>query len=100
VSAARSNPPAAAPVAPVAPPAAASRGRRGPRRRAGLGASLIAALVALLGCGCQRVLFASDAPRTQFEQYDRMHNRYAVPEEFDLFGRPRPALRARLSNAR
>jgi hypothetical protein len=47
--------------------------------------------------GCQEVLFPSDVPRTQFEIYDRMRNQYAPPEEPDVFGRPQPALRERLS---
>lgn len=46
--------------------------------------------------GCQHALFKKDAPRTQFEAYDRMRNRYAPLEEPDVFGNPQPALRARL----
>jgi hypothetical protein len=47
--------------------------------------------------GCQRVLFPSDMPRNQFETHDRMRQRYVPLEEPDVFGRPQPALRARLT---
>lgn len=46
--------------------------------------------------GCVRPLFPEDKPRTQFESYDRMRSRYVPLEEPDVFGTPRPALRARL----
>lgn len=46
--------------------------------------------------GCQRALFKKDLPRTQFEAYDRMRNRFVPLEEPDVFGNPQPALRARL----
>jgi hypothetical protein len=52
--------------------------------------------MALLPCGCQRGLFPQDAPRTQFDSYNRMRGRYAPLEEPDVFGNPQPALRARL----
>jgi len=42
-------------------------------------------------------LFDKDAPRTQFETYDRMHGRVTPVEAPDVFGNPQPALRARLS---
>ena len=58
-------------------------------------ATVLAALLAL--GGCQDVLFPADTPRTQFEIYDRMRNQYSAPEEPDVFGRPQPALRERLS---
>jgi hypothetical protein len=58
--------------------------------------TVICAATALFA-GCQEVLFPKDAPRTQFEAYDRMRNQAAPEEEFDLFGRPQPALRERLS---
>ena len=61
------------------------------------------ALVLLAGIasatGCQRALFKKGAPRTQFEAYDRMRNRYAPLEEPDVFGNPQPALRARLGRS-
>ncbi len=64
--------------------------------------AVIAATLGALGLlfGCQRALWPRDAPRSQFETYDRMHNRYVPIEEPDVFGHPRPALRARLSNSR
>jgi len=55
----------------------------------------IAAGSTLLGA-CQKPLFPEDTPRTQFELHDRMRSRYRPTEEPDVFGRPRPALRARL----
>lgn len=60
---------------------------------------------AVLACvaslqGCQKALFDKDAPRTQYETYDRMRNRAAPLEEPDVFGNPQPALRARLAPPR
>ncbi len=52
----------------------------------------------LLLAGCQRSLFPESAPRTQFETYDRMRQRYVPTEEPDVFGNPQPALRARLTH--
>lgn len=46
--------------------------------------------------GCVKPLFPEDTPRTQFETYDRMRARFIPLEEPDVFGTPRPALRARL----
>jgi hypothetical protein len=60
-------------------------------------ASLLLVSVALGTFGCQRSLFPKNAPRTQFETYDRLRNRYVPLEEPDVFGQPQPALRARLS---
>ncbi|MDZ4753152.1 MAG: hypothetical protein SGJ11_01480 [Phycisphaerae bacterium] len=55
------------------------------------------AAAALASCsGCVKPLFPESAPRTQFETYDRMRSRYVPLEEPDVFGVPRPALRARL----
>lgn len=54
------------------------------------------ALLLLLSGGCQRSLF-TDAPRTQFEAHQRARGRYVPLEEPDAFGKPQPALRARLS---
>lgn len=54
-----------------------------------------AAAAIMLG-GCQKPLFPEETPRTQFELHDRMRSRYRPTEEPDVFGRPRPALRARL----
>jgi hypothetical protein len=50
--------------------------------------------------GCHKPLFPPDQPRTQFETYDRMRNRWIPREEPDVFGNPQPALRARLSQPR
>ena len=50
-------------------------------------------------CGCQRVLFPKDAPRTQYETYDRMRSKESPLTEPDVFGNPQPALRARLSQS-
>ena len=47
--------------------------------------------------GCQRSLFKENEPRTQFETYDRMRQRFVPKQELDVFGKPKPALRARLS---
>jgi len=47
-------------------------------------------------CGCQQPLFPEDAPRTQFENYDRLRRNYTPTEVPDVFGNPQPALRARL----
>jgi hypothetical protein len=57
-------------------------------------------LSALGLCGCVKPLFPKNAPRTQFETYDRMRNSYTPLEEPDVFGNPQPALRARLSQPR
>ena len=46
--------------------------------------------------GCQRRLFPKDSPRTQFETYDRMRQKFVPLEQVDVFGEPKPALRARL----
>ncbi len=52
--------------------------------------------VLLTSLGCQRALFPKDNPRTQFETYDLMRQRYVPLEAPDVFGEPKPALRARL----
>ena len=62
--------------------------------RAAIAGALAAA--ALGAAGCQRALFPEDLPRTQFETYDKMRQRYVPLEEPDVFGTPQPALRARL----
>jgi len=60
--------------------------------------ALAAVSLSTLG-GCQRALFPKKAPRTQFETYDLMRQRYVPLEEPDVFGEPKPALRARLSTS-
>ena len=55
-------------------------------------------LVIVLGAsGCQRSLFHSNQPRTQFDVHERMRDPYIQLEEPDEFGKPQPALRTRLS---
>ena len=67
-------------------------------RRVVLSVGLLVLLVggAALG-GCQTALFPANEPRTQFEVHDRMRKGYVPLEVPDVFGKPQPALRARLS---
>lgn len=63
---------------------------------------LVCCAVATIGVaagmgGCQKQLFPESAPRTQFERYDALRGGAAPAEEPDVFGRPQPALRARLA---
>ena len=60
---------------------------------------LLLSLVAGTQFGCQRRLFPKDSPRTQFETYDRMRQKFVPLEETDVFGEPKPALRARLGGS-
>jgi hypothetical protein len=78
-----------------------------PRQEAMSGRPRGSALIILIGLaavslstlgGCQRALFPKKAPRTQFETYDLMRQRYVPLEEPDVFGEPKPALRARLGS--
>jgi len=62
------------------------------RRLLGLAAL---AMIAGLG-GCNKPLFPEGTPRTPFEMHDRMRDRARPMTEPDVFGRPQPALRARL----
>ena len=55
-----------------------------------------AAAVLATGAGCQQALFPENAPRTQFETYSILRQEYVPTEQPDVFGNPRPALRARL----
>ena len=61
-----------------------------------LGMFLLVALSSVFGC--QRRLFPKDSPRTQFETYDRMRQKFVPLEQVDVFGEPKPALRARLGS--
>lgn len=71
--------------------------RMSTRRRAALAAACLGA--ACLGAtGCQKVLFPKNEPRSQFEAYDTMRQRFVPMEVPDVFGKPQPALRARLTN--
>lgn len=65
-------------------------------RRTMAGAALLVVLAPALG-GCQKQLFPESAPRTQFEQYDALRSGGTPKEEPDVFGKPQPALRARLT---
>jgi hypothetical protein len=51
----------------------------------------------MVAIGCAKPLFPENAPRTQFEKFDSMRSGAAPAEEPDIFGRPQPALRARLT---
>lgn len=63
-----------------------------------LAAAAAAAAVCLCAlAGCNKPLFPESAPRTQFEKFDSMRSGSAPAEEPDIFGRPQPALRARLT---
>lgn len=66
------------------------------RTAAAFGVLAVALAAAFGSAGCQRALFPPDLPRTQFETYDKMRQRYVPLEEPDVFGTPQPALRARL----
>ncbi len=70
-------------------------GSPGPAKLIRVETLLLVTLV--LTTGCQRALFPADSPRTQFELQDRMRGHYVPLEEPDVFGRPQPALRARLT---
>jgi hypothetical protein len=63
-------------------------------------ALLILALVSTGSTGCQQALFPKDTPRHQFQAHHEMRGRHVPLTEPDVFGNPRPALRARLSQAR
>ena len=67
-------------------------------RLAGLSLLLAVGCLAIAGSGCQRALFSEKDPRTQFETYDLMRQRYVPLEAPDVFGEPKPALRARLGS--
>lgn len=48
--------------------------------------------------GCEKPLFPSNMPRTQYERYDEMRGNYTPAETVDpATGMRRPALRERLS---
>ena len=55
------------------------------------------ALTPLLACGCQKVLFPQNEPRTQYQKADTLRDRFTPLQEPDVFGNPKPALRARLA---
>ena len=51
----------------------------------------------LVATGCQKVLFAASEPRTQYQRADTLRDRFTPLQEPDVFGNPKPALRARLA---
>lgn len=51
----------------------------------------------LVAAGCQKVLFPANEPRTQYQRADTLRDRFTPLQEPDVFGNPRPALRARLA---
>ncbi len=53
--------------------------------------------VLMMMVGCHRTLFSEGAPRTQFELHERTRRSFVPLEERDVFGKPQPALRARLA---
>lgn len=65
------------------------------RRARALSTALLLAAPPVLA-GCQKALFPKDMPRTQFEKHDHVQGLYIPLEEPDVFGKPQPALRARL----
>ena len=72
---------------------------RRPDQLSGLVTRLLPGVLALgivTAGGCQRALFPEKTPRTQFETYDQLRQRYVPLEVPDVFGEPKPALRARL----
>lgn len=46
---------------------------------------------------CAKPLFPENAPRTQFDNFEATRSGTPPAEEPDVFGRPQPALRARLT---
>ena len=46
--------------------------------------------------GCEQALFPEQAPRTQYEWYDRQRGIYTPREDTGPYGDPVPALRERL----
>ncbi len=73
------------------------RRRRRPSSRLALAAVFVAANT-VLG-GCHKVLFPKKEPRSQFENYDNMRQKYVPMEVPDVFGKPQPALRQRLQSS-
>lgn len=53
-----------------------------------------------LAAGCTPTLFPPDADRSVYDRHDRLRNQYEPMFVFDEFGRRRPNLRGRLSQAR
>ena len=75
-------------------------GLRRPNRRRRANAWVLAALfpaMVISGLGCAKALFPKSSNRTQYDQYDRLRGQYVSEELTDVYGRPQPALRARLT---
>ena len=81
------------------PPSGLAGGGALPAGVNGAGTGLALAVTGIAGSaiGCAKPLFPENAPRTQFEKFDSMRSGAAPAEEPDIFGRPQPALRARLT---
>lgn len=58
---------------------------------------MVVASAPLIACGCQKVLFPQNEPRTQYQKADTLRDRFTPLQEPDVFGNPKPALRARLA---
>lgn len=58
---------------------------------------IVLAMAPLLACGCQKVLFPQNEPRTQYQKADTLRDRFTPLQEPDVFGNPKPALRSRLA---
>jgi hypothetical protein len=58
---------------------------------------LLLSVAPLLALGCQKVLFPASEPRTQYQRADTLRDRFTPLQEPDVFGNPKPALRARLA---
>lgn len=58
---------------------------------------LVALLAPSMAFGCQKVLFPQNEPRTQYQKADTLRDRFTPLQEPDVFGNPKPALRARLA---
>jgi hypothetical protein len=57
----------------------------------------VALVAPLVAAGCQKVLFPASEPRTQYQRADTLRDRFTPLQEPDVFGNPKPALRARLA---
>ncbi len=69
-------------------------------RRSWSMALLAASVVAVVSsAGCHKVLFPQKEPRSQFENYDNMRQKYVPMETPDVYGKPQPALRQRLQTS-
>lgn len=71
--------------------------KSGRRRRFTHSWWLSSALALPMVSGCHKVLFPQTEPRTQFEKTDNLRDRFTPLQEPDVFGNPKPALRARLA---